>query len=613
VGRRHPFSSAWIAGAAAIGAVVSLGLKDADLPPPERTWIRVETPNFTILSGASERRTLEIARRLERFREVLSRFYRDLKVNSPLPTFVYIFRDDASFTPYKTRFEGRPVDLAGSFVAARDANYVAINGASESDPLSTIYHEYIHYFANNNLPRLPTWFGEGLAECYDTFRADEKVAQIGRPVHGHIQTLRSSSLIPLRELFAITARSRDYNEGDRRGIFYAQSWALTHYLLWGNPERKPQLVQFLDRLRQGIGTDEAFTASFQTTPEKLQAELRSYVSQGRFLFSVVKFDELRYDASARVTPMSREDVLCRLGDYLARTAPDRAADAEKHFLEALKVNPGHAASHAGLGVVLDLSGRPEQSAAHFEKALALDPNDALAAYRYAESLLFRQDPGPEGVSPDGVPAHIARARELFGQSIAARPGFAEAYVGYGLTFFRTPGSVAPGITMLEKAARLLPSRTDILRNLTVLYAEDGRWDEAHAIVERVLTRMNDPESLESARTALAQMESRRRPAAPASPPGETVTDAPGEPTGSTEELPSPGKGRGGLDRADEHQRQVAVYNRAVELANRRDYTAAIALLEKLLGQIKDPDLAAQTRALLAQFRKDAARRPRRAP
>jgi tetratricopeptide (TPR) repeat protein len=559
---------------------------------------------------------MEIARRLERFREVLSRIYRSLKVNAPVPTYVFVFRDDASFTPYKKRFEGRPVELAGSFAGVGDANYVALNGSSQADPLSVIYHEYIQYFVHNNLPHLPLWFDEGVAECYETFRADEKLAQVGRPVHQHIQTLRSGPLMPLPDLFAITPRSRDYNEGNRRSIFYAQSWALTHYLLWGNPARKPQLVQFLDRLREGMDTDEAFQASFLTTQDKLEVELKRYVNQGRFLFSGVRLDELEYDAGATITSMGRAEALHRLGEYLVQTQPDRSEDAERHFRAALAADPDHASSHAGLGMIQDRAGRAAQAAEHFERALTLDRNDYRIAYRYAEHLLGADESGTGAPSPDHAPSPIVRARELFGTSIALEPGFAEAYVGYGLTYFRTRGSVAPGITMLEKAALMLPSRTDVLRNLAVLYAAEGRWGEARALVDRVLARMNDPEALRSAKDALARMEPERpaapEPAPPAEIDGEGAkgsapqTDEPGL------ESPVTGTTRDTGD-SGEYNRQVAVYNRAVELANRRDYKAAIALLETLIPRISDESLAAQAKALLERFKKDSARRGMRAP
>jgi hypothetical protein len=53
----------------------------------------------------------------------------------------------------------------------------------------------------------------------------------------------------MRELLAIDQRSPVYNEGSRRGVLYAQSWALVHYLTFANPERMKQFRQFLASVR----------------------------------------------------------------------------------------------------------------------------------------------------------------------------------------------------------------------------------------------------------------------------------------------------------------------------------------------------------------------------
>ena len=204
--------------------------------------------HFTFCSNASERRTLDLGRRLERFRAALSRFNKKLKVDPPVTTSIYVFKDDASLTPYKKRFNGRPVELSGLFIGHPDGYYIILNGERQGDPLEVIYHEYTHHFLGNNVHNVPAWFSEGLAECYSTFRADDKTASIGLTQNDHVLYLRDHDLIPLHDLFAITASSADYNEGERRGVFYAESWTLMHYLMWDKPERKPQFLRFLERL-----------------------------------------------------------------------------------------------------------------------------------------------------------------------------------------------------------------------------------------------------------------------------------------------------------------------------------------------------------------------------
>ena len=127
---------------------------------------------------------------------------------------------------------------------------MAINGDQHGDEREIIYHEYIHYVMHNNYAALPLWLHEGLAEYYSTFQVARDEARIGLPVPAHVLWLRQHTLIPLATLFAVDERSPEYNETSRRGGFYAESWALVHYLISGSPERRRQAAEYL-RLRAG--------------------------------------------------------------------------------------------------------------------------------------------------------------------------------------------------------------------------------------------------------------------------------------------------------------------------------------------------------------------------
>jgi hypothetical protein len=101
-------------------------------------WTRLQTENFLFVGDAPERQIRQIAQRLEQFREVMSRILPAAAVSASTPTIVFVFQTDQSLTPYKPRFEGRPVEVAGYFLARRDANYVAINAGSEQAALRII-------------------------------------------------------------------------------------------------------------------------------------------------------------------------------------------------------------------------------------------------------------------------------------------------------------------------------------------------------------------------------------------------------------------------------------------------------------------------------------------
>jgi hypothetical protein len=123
----------------------------------------------------------------------------------------------------------------------------------------------IRSFMHANFPPQPLWFEEGTAEFYGSFRATDREARIGLPVEDHIARLRESKMIPLERLFAVDSDSPEYSADERRGVFYAESWALVHYLLRGNPSRTPQLGRFLVLLKASRATRRSARPSRRTT------------------------------------------------------------------------------------------------------------------------------------------------------------------------------------------------------------------------------------------------------------------------------------------------------------------------------------------------------------
>src|SRR6185295_18674663 len=148
---------------------------------------------------------------------------------SPRPTRIYLFHDEDSFAPYTIG-----PNVGGYFFGSDLGNSIVLRLGMER--ARSLYHEYLHDFLANNAPHLPLWLNEGMAELYSTFTVRERQAEIGLPLPEHRETLRSQHAMSLADLFAVTHTSAAYNETERRGLFYAQSWALAHYLVLGQPE-----------------------------------------------------------------------------------------------------------------------------------------------------------------------------------------------------------------------------------------------------------------------------------------------------------------------------------------------------------------------------------------
>src|SRR6185369_2504087 len=282
-------------------------------PPTEREkWIVIDAGDLHVFSNAGERETSEIAGNLVRMREAIGRITQ-LKVHSAVPTNVYVFRSSSSFAPYRDAALGRSASISGLFLGNEQANFILLDADAPGGIDRVVYHELTHYFVKNTLAGLPLWFHEGIAEYYSTFSAHGESVDLGIPVKEHVLWLRDQQLIPLEQLFAMDTGDKDYNEGSRQGVFYAESWALMHYLLAGNPQRHDQLPRFLALLAAKQPADQAFRLAFQSSFDEMERELKGYVRRLSFQYRRYSVADLALPQVPAPRPMDYADVLYRLG------------------------------------------------------------------------------------------------------------------------------------------------------------------------------------------------------------------------------------------------------------------------------------------------------------
>src|SRR5882724_7759001 len=347
------------------------------------SWLSVRSKNFFLVGNVNEKDLKQVAVKLEQFREVFTRLFTKTKINSPVPTTVVVFKSDNSYRPFKPG-----PNIAGYFQPGFDVNYIAltteVNG--EQNPFNIIFHEYIHLLVNNNVENPPTWFNEGLAEYYSTFNlTDDQKVELGRPIGSHVYLLREKKMLPLRTLFQVDPKSPYYNERDKQSIFYAESWALMHYLLMGkNAQRRAQLSKFVDLIGASVPMEQAFQQAFQTTFETMEKELREYINQRSYSFEVGHFEKkLELDTGMQAAPISEAEAQAYLGDLLLHT---NRSESEDYLQRALSIDPKLPMANASLGMLRVREGKTDEALESFERAVAANSRNYLTHYYYAYAL-----------------------------------------------------------------------------------------------------------------------------------------------------------------------------------------------------------------------------------
>lgn len=639
----------------------------AALPDDKPKWIRLDTDHFTLIGNAGERRVAAIGRNLERLREVLARTARGMTLHSPLRTLIYVFADEASFVPYNLGADGKPANVSGYLVASSEGNYVAIDASAADKPFPTIYHEYLHYVLHNTIPGLPTWLHEGLAEFYSTFRITGDTVEVGRPVEHHLLWLAQKPLMKLEELFAVRPNSRDYNEGERQGTFYAQAWALTHYLVIGDPQHRENFSKLLAQLEQGTDSETAFRSAFGLDLAAAQQALGAYVRARSYTFIRYTPDKELDEATVRVRPLERQEVLLLLGDLLAHHQPIQFEEAERHARAALAIDPSLPDAYLTLALLRRVQQRPGEAVELCEKALALAPGSARAHALRGASLFeeFAAMEPPE--EADGtVPALLERSREAFRRSLELAPDDPESLAGLGRTFIMHRSGIEEGVAALARASQQLPSRVDILRDLVVItglsgnragarrllngplrqrataeevrlaeaaliegeverlqeLVDSGEVGEAEATLGELLDETQDPElrrRLQSAadslrHAALTREQVARFNEADAAAEAGDLERAAALFHGVAEQTEDPELRRLAESQAEKARaflqrgQWIDQYNRAVSQANQGDLAGAIAALEALLATKPDAEVTEKANALLRDLREHIGRR-----
>ncbi len=459
-----------------------------------------------------------------------------------------------------------------------------------------IQHELTHHFLRNTVSgAVPLWFAEGLAEFYSTFETDGDAVKVGLPREDNLALLRSEPLIHLDRLFAINEQSIEYNEGSRRGVFYAESWALMHDLVIGKAEHYKQIGKFLALIGSGKPPADAFHTAFGVTNEEMERELRRYL--GQYAFSYLRFTsaELR---NTQVPPMpvmlARDEELEYLGDLLVHCGAPSRPDGDAFLGEALRLNPKNAAATASLGLSKLLEGKLAEAHQLYARAVELGAGEWLPYAVVADGLLDHSSPAADDV---------ARARALYTRAVAINPDAGHAYAGLGMTYLVGDGDPNAGIAALGKARELDPDNVDAAANLALLYLRTNQRAEAVKLINGPLAEATD--SRQRVQDALLLMDAnaaielvRQGKTAEGSETLAQIIGQVHDPTmkAQIEQVLST------VEASDLRQQQAREFNRAVSLALEKKWAEALYIVDRLLPEVKEPAMLEKIQA----FRKQVA-------
>ena len=419
-------------------------------------WRSVRTNHLFVIGNADPENLRRVAVWLEFFHAAFARLVSRNVIDSSVPTTVIVFRDDLSFMPFKPVYNGRPASISGFFLPGDDVNYIALSLDPRGDTYATAFHEYVHLHVKDNVPNAPLWLNEGLAELYEALEFSGSDAIIGMPDHNYLYLLRQREMLPLKTLFSIGPDSPHYNERDKAGVFYGESWALVHYLMFGDRARQDQFKKFLQRIGSGDDAAKAIEATYGTTLDVIEQELQSYVRRGNLtaqhITGIANPEAYRSYTATQRSGLTDSEAYYYLSDLSLHMG--RHAVAERGLKEAIAQDPGFLPAYAALGSMYVEERRYAEAKKYLQKAIT-SPQSFLVHYYYAYVL------SREGMSASGEVSQYSREnaavmREQLLQSIKLASNYAPAYYLLGVVDFMSD-QTDEALDMAQKAQQLSPS------------------------------------------------------------------------------------------------------------------------------------------------------------
>jgi len=470
----------------------------------ERPWIEVRSDNFQVVSDAGEKTAREVAFRFEQIRAAFAVLNGQLRVDPGRPLTILAARDEKSLATlipayFEEKGRARP---AGLFLPIGHRVFVVLRADAEGDAddqHSVAFHEYVHLLESLNFRTLPVWLSEGLAEFYAFTGVQKDRVLLGRAPFWHVAVLQELRPIPFAEFLDATRASEHYNEERRAGIFYAQAWAFTHWLLVGDKgANRARLRDFLGRLDSGEDLRAASAAL--GSPRVLDAEIARYVRNPAFYMQAIAPIALE-KASAPVRPVPSAEL--EAWRALLHVGFDRKDDARRAIEASLKASPSEPLAHEAATYLAFSEGRLADARSAAEAALRAAPESVPA-------LMLK---GALALQVGGAGA--GAAVQAFEAATRFAPAYGAAWTALATTKVAAGGSTEEQLQLVRRAVEAEPA--NVLHRIALAGAlhDHGEAKAALDEAERALALATTDEEKAAGRVLMEAIRTAKAPSDPA--------------------------------------------------------------------------------------------------
>ena len=457
-------------------------------------WLQVRTPHFLVVSNSPEKDARLAAHKFEAMRSLFQKVFPEADLDTALPILIVAVQDKRSLQdlePSAYLAKGQ-VTLIGYFLSAPERQYILVLlNAAGNHPYAPIYHEYAHFVFSRLHQWMPLWLTEGIAEYYQNTEFFEDHVRLGRGDPGIQRTIDYNALLPLSTLFAVDPHSSYYHEQDKGSIFYAESWALTHYLK-DKDEREGthRLNDFLDLLQKNVDPTAAATQAFGDL-DQLELDLRRQAANGQYSVTEMAGSIDVDDSSFIVQPLTQAQADTLRAELLGHVG--RTSDARTLLGDILHNDPANVGALETMGYVAFREQNFDEARKWCQQAIKLDPSRFIAQYFFAVAWMRKGTPDK---------ASQAAVEESLRTVIKINPSFAPAYDTLAVFYSNRRTNLAEARDLIERAVQLGPGVPEIRIDQAQVLSNMNQNKEAIEILKLAVKMAHTSEQVAAAENVL---------------------------------------------------------------------------------------------------------------
>jgi tetratricopeptide (TPR) repeat protein len=453
------------------------------------TWIEIQSPHFTVLSNAGESEGRNAALHFEEIRALFQHLYPDLRVDSGKPTIIFAIKNEDSLKLFIPSYgqNSKAMRIGGFYSRSYDKDFaVTRTDVRDTGPLGfrNVYFEYTQAFFHYNFRGLPLWLDVGLGEYYGNTDIENEEASVGMANEDELRLLKEATLLPIDQLVTIDRTSPLYNTAEHSGIFYAESWALVHYLNNSAGVRDQDLInKYLHTLH---ATDDPIQAASQSFGDlkKFSASLEGYIHRLGFEYHRVSLQSRLPEKDFTVRTLSPAEGIVAQADFLLRNG--HLPEGLERLHEVERLDPATPGYHSEFAHYHLLKADYANAEKELQLAMAANPNDISAHIDMAYVYLRR-----DGYTKDSTPKIRAELEKVLSLS----PDFAPAHAFLSIAYAHDPDKdTDKALKSALRASELQPGNLAYFIDIGKAYLAAGRISEAGKIAEtgqKLATTSND--------------------------------------------------------------------------------------------------------------------------